>query len=159
MFELSTLILTGFSSLIAGALIGTLLTKTLRPQEQQNRELELRLRQAEDKLSTYQDQVTVHFAETSQLINKLTQSYKEVHEHLASSALTLTNPDISRQLIEAGDGTLGESTPSYTHADPATLQPPRDWAPKNPGQSGQLSEDFGLSADDSEHLGVSSRSN
>lgn len=152
MFELSTLILTGFTSLIAGGLIGALLTRTLRPQEQQNRELEVRLKQSEDRLSDYQDQVTVHFAETSQLINKLTQSYKEVHEHLAGSALKLTNPDISRKLIEAADGTLSSDTDAYRDIDPASLQPPRDWAPKTPGDSGQLSEAYSFEREEAELL-------
>lgn len=144
MFALSTLIIIAVAALIVGAIIGIGLLKGLSPQEKQNRSLENRLQQAENQLKDYQHEVTAHFMETSQLVNTLTQSYKDVHEHLASSALKLTNPDISRQLIEAGDGKL-LTKPKGTKQDTELLnEAPRDWAPKNPGDKGQLSEDFGL---------------
>ncbi|NIB41871.1 YhcB family protein [Pseudomaricurvus alkylphenolicus] len=143
MFELSTLILTAIVALVAGGAIGALLFKSLAPQEQQNRELESRLQKAENKLTDYQQEVSEHFAETSQLVNNLTQSYKEVHEYLANSALKLTNPDISRQLIDAGDGKLIANDTNVA-AEESTPEAPRDWAPKAPGEKGQLSEDFGL---------------
>ncbi|GAA5317686.1 MAG: hypothetical protein AseanaTS_28910 [Candidatus Pelagadaptatus aseana] len=146
MFSLSALILTALVAVIAGALIGALLTKTLHPQQQQNRVTEKRLQETEDKLLSYQQEVSEHFAETSRLVNSLTQSYKDVYEHLADSALKLSNPDLSRQLIDAGDGKLSAPTRSATpaQAEEAVTEPPRDWAPKNPGDKGQLSEDFGM---------------
>jgi uncharacterized protein len=143
-FTLSTLIITAVAALLAGGAIGAILVKSLHPQEQQNRDMEHRLESAENKLSDYQQEVSEHFAETSQLVNNLTQSYKDVHEHLANSALTLTNPDISRQLIEAGDGKLINSDTSGDKKDDTDTEAPRDWAPKNPGETGQLSEEFGL---------------
>lgn len=148
MFELSTLIVTGIAGLVVGCVIGVLLARTTNPDQQQNRELENRLNKAEGKLNDYQHEVTEHFAETSQLVNSLTQSYKEVHEYLANSALKLTNPDISRQIIEAGDGKLiskeGEATDA---ANEPPAEPARDWAPKEPGETGQLSEEYGLDKD------------
>lgn len=144
MFPLSTLIIIAVAALIVGALIGMGLTKGLSPQEKQNRNLEHRLQKAEEQLRDYQHEVSTHFAETSQLVNSLTQSYRDVHEHLASSALKLTNPDISRQLIDAADGKL-LTKPKQSKEDTEYLkEAPRDWAPKNPGDKGQLSEDFGL---------------
>jgi len=145
-FSLSALIITGIVAAIAGALIAALMLKTLAPQEKQNRETEKRLQQTEDKLLSYQQEVSSHFEETSRLVNQLTQSYKDVYEHLADSALKLSNPDLSRQLIDAGDGKLpqgGTAKPSASEDDVAT-EAPRDWAPKTPGEKGQLSEDFGM---------------
>ena len=147
MFPLSTLILAVAIALIVGALIGALLLKGLSPQEKQNRSLETRLQKAENQLREYQQDVSEHFAETSQLINTLTQSYRDVHEHLATGALKLTNPDISRQLIDAGKGNLMLSTSRNRKPDDEeaiSKEPPRDWAPRNPGDKGQLSEDFGF---------------
>ena len=143
MFEFTTLILVGVACLIIGSIIGALLSRSLSPQDQQNRQLESRLQESENKLRDYQNEVSEHFAETSQKVNKLTQSYKEVHEFLASSALKLTNPDISRQLIDAADGKLLDSKPDSGKPtnDP---EQPKDWAPKSPGQMGQLSEGYGL---------------
>ena len=144
MFTLSTLVITAVAALLVGTAIGAILVKSLHPQEQQNREMENRLKNAEESLKDYQQEVSEHFAETSQLVNNLTQSYKEVHEHLANSALNLTNPDISRQLIDAGDGKLISNSAESPAEDEANTEAPRDWAPKNPGETGQLSEEFGL---------------
>lgn len=141
MFSLGTLVLTGLISLTVGCVIGVLLTRSFHPQEKYNRDLEQRLQQAEEKMSDYQQEVTEHFAQTSQLVNNLTQSYKDVHEYLANSALKLTTADISRQLSQAGKGKLlTESTETAEE----NFEPPRDWAPKQPGSTGALSEEYGL---------------
>nr|WP_243748931.1 DUF1043 family protein [Pseudomaricurvus alcaniphilus] len=141
---MSTLIIAVIAALIVGGLIGAGLFKGLAPQQKQNRSLETRLQKAEDQLKEYQQEVTEHFIETSELVNNLTQSYKDVHEHLASGALKLTNPDISRQLIDAGKGNL--IAKGSSEQDEPPHEAPRDWAPKDPGAKGQLSEDFGLDA-------------
>lgn len=149
MFALSTVVLTGIAAFIGGGLVGILAARQLNPQEQRNKELEAKLAQAEEKLLSYQNDVSEHFAETSKLVNNLTKDYKEVYEHLANSALKLTNPDISRQLIEASKGTLPEHAETdVTTSDNEHIEPPRDWAPKTPGSAGTLSEDFGLLAED-----------
>ena len=150
MFSLSVLIVTALATLIAGVIIGAIAVKTMSPEQQQNRDLENRLAKAESQLSDYQNQVSEHFADTSQLVNNLTQSYKDVHEYLANSALKLANPDLSRQLLEAGDGTLKAAAPQQETEEEIT--PARDWAPREPGQKGQLSEDFDLHEASDEHL-------
>ena len=149
MFSLTTLIIIALITLLVGGAIGAMVVKSMNPQQQQqNKELEQRLHTTEEKLRDYQQEVTEHFVETSLLVNRLTQSYKEVHEHLASSALKLTNPDISRQLIDAADGKLLPHDNRTTDNGEATVQAPRDWAPREPGSRGQLSEDFDLQQDD-----------
>lgn len=150
MFTLSTLIIVAIAALVIGGAIGALLAKTTNPGEQRNRELELRLKQTEDQLRDYQQDVAEHFAETSQLVNTLTQTYKEVHQHLAASALKLSNPDLSRQLIDAGDGKLLTDSRKRSADEPAEATAPRDWAPRAPHGKGQLSEDFGLDTDHDE---------
>jgi uncharacterized membrane-anchored protein YhcB (DUF1043 family) len=116
----------------------------MSPEQQRSRDMENRLDKAESQLSDYQHQVSEHFADTSQLVNDLTQSYKNVHEYLANSALKLANPDLSRQLLEAGDGTLKSAETQQTDPKAEAIAPARDWAPREPGQKGQLSEDFNL---------------
>lgn len=147
MFSLSTLILTVLTCLLLGGVIGAFLMFALRPQEKINRELESQLLETEAQLREYQQEVTQHFVDTSQLINNLTRSYRDVHEHLAASALKLGNADLSRQITQAGDGKLLEKA---TEQDPESIRPPTDWAPKMPGKHGTLSESYGLEDEPSE---------
>ncbi|HEY7885500.1 MAG TPA: DUF1043 family protein, partial [Cellvibrionaceae bacterium] len=105
-------------------------------------ELEKRLTETEDTLHDYQRDVTEHFARTAELVNNLTENYRAMHEHLASSALKLTTTEVSRQLLENMQRHLpGERE---TPLDGSSVQAPRDWAPKRHGSKGTLSEDYGL---------------
>lgn len=142
MFSLTTLSLAIITCLLLGGIVGAFLMFALRPQEKINRELETQLQETEERLREYQQDVTHHFVETSKLINNLTRSYREVHEHLASSALKLGNADLSKQISQAGDGKLLEQSPG---TNPLEVTAPTDWAPKKPGKHGTLSEEFGLS--------------
>jgi len=128
------------ASLAVGLVIGTIVGRTLSGATKQRRTLTDELRKKDDELKTYQHKVTEHFITTSELVNNLTHSYKEVHQHLAASAMTLTNPEISNKLLEAGSGNLGlaHTADSNTIDSP---QPPKDYTPD---VSGVLDESYGL---------------
>ena len=151
MYPLATVIVVAVIASVVGLLLGVLLTRSFHPQGKHNRNLETKLQKADNELKEYQQEVSNHFVETSRLINTMTQSYKDVHEHLANGALKLANPDISRQLIEASEGNLMVShTSTDSEEEDGGNHPPRDWAPKDPGAKGQLSEDFGFENHDQE---------
>ncbi|WP_317930943.1 YhcB family protein [Halioxenophilus sp. WMMB6] len=141
MFSLSALVLTALVCLILGAIIGYLVLGNVGTQSANKRSLETRLQAAEQQLKDYQSQVTHHFEKTSELVNNLTASYREVHEHLASGAVNLATPEVGRQF-------LGESNRQWLDAEnagdllaaDAQIEPPKDWAP----EKGTLSESFGL---------------
>lgn len=58
------------------------------------------VKEVEQKLENYQNEVEVHFAKTADLIDNLTNSYKDVFEHLSESAeKLLTEEQIQKQLI------------------------------------------------------------
>jgi uncharacterized membrane-anchored protein YhcB (DUF1043 family) len=140
----NTVIIAGLICLVLGALIGIAIFRIANPQNKKRREMGKKLQETEQKFKDYQHDVTEHFIKTSGLINNLTQSYREVHEHMVSSAMHLTNPDISRQLSNAGAGTLIDSSSTNKGALPSEMpEPPKDYAPKAP--EGILSETYGLS--------------
>ena len=141
-FSIEALLMVGAIFLCIGGLLGAIISRTLMPPTMQ-RDLEVRLQQAKTELDQYQRDVAQHFADTSKLVSNLTKSYKDVHDHLAKGAMTLTNnSEISRKIIEAGEKDLGlEANDAIENV---RFDPPKDWAPKTPGQKGTLSEDFGL---------------
>jgi uncharacterized protein len=143
-FSLSTLVFTGFFFLLCGTALGAFLLHIFRSNIY-SRELEERLNEAESSLQSYQRDVAESFVQTARHIQAMTQSYRDMHEHLANSALKLATPEISRQILESSDN-LGDNKTSYINA--ANIEPPRDWAPKPLGAKGTLSEDYGLRDDD-----------
>ncbi|MBE8716853.1 YhcB family protein [Cellvibrio polysaccharolyticus] len=141
MVSFSTLIVACLISLIVGGGLGAFLLYLFRAQVY-SQELEQRLHDAEGTLQSYQRDVAEHFAQTSQLVNNLTQSYRDVHEHLANSALKLATPAISKQILDSANGNLLGGEKSYINEQ--QFEAPRDWAPKTAGSSGTLSEEYGL---------------
>jgi uncharacterized membrane-anchored protein YhcB (DUF1043 family) len=143
-FSLSTLVFTGFFFLLCGTALGAFLLHVFRSNIY-SRELEDRLNEAESSLQNYQRDVADSFAQTSQHIGDMTRCYREMHEHLASSALKLATPEISRKILDSANS-LGEAKTSYINSQ--HIEPPRDWAPKPVGAKGALAEDYGLRDDD-----------
>lgn len=99
------------------------------------------------RFEEYQQEVATHFKTTATLASRLNRSYQDIQEHLTHGAMELAPDDMTRQrLLAALDqeaGTVGESR---NRKDPAfdSLEPPRDYAPKEANGPGTLSEDFGI---------------
>lgn len=137
MYPLEIMLLVSVVMLAIGGVVGLLVGRAWVPPSQQ-KELEQRLASAREELDGYQKNVARHFMDTSQKVSELTQSYRDLHEHLAKGALELTSTEIGRKVIEAG----GEA--NVEHLEQVHVEPPRDWAPRSPGTHGMLSEEFGL---------------
>lgn len=142
-FSLEFLIMAGTILFCLGGLLGALLGRTLIPTGNQ-KNIENNLQATRDELTKYQQDVASHFAETSRLVHSLTESYKDVHDHLAKGAVTLTNAEITEKMIAAGEASLGleaEDALKQQH-----VEQPKDWAPK----AGTLREDYDFDDFDTE---------
>lgn len=153
----------GIVTLLAGALIGYLMGRSGDTSNQ--KKLTTQLNEAQRELSDYKEKVNGHFEKTAELVNNLTESYKQVHQHLAqgSEALCLGehSPDklsseIQPRITESAQTESTEAiselkpTSATTEAvdsvteEPVIVEPPRDYAPKKPDEEGTLSEKYGL---------------
>lgn len=147
-YSLSIVLLCGAAALLVGLAIGAMLGLRMSPQGQKNRDLENKLDQAIQDKKAYEDEVIEHFSNTAGLINKLTDSYRDVHNHLAAGATTLCKDQGPVSLEELS----GPRTESEIPAHLADVQPPLDYAPKtNPDETGMLNEEFGLDRVKPEH--------
>jgi|TARA_B110000238_G_C15964532_1_gene368941 uncharacterized membrane-anchored protein YhcB (DUF1043 family) len=135
------------SAFLCGAAVMHLYARKTSHGGVPGRDIEKQLKESEQKLKRYQQEVTEHFVTVSQLTTNMTQSYRQIHEHLATNAIRLASPEIGRQLLKAGGSDF-----SLVDADGKSLiqagdiKPPRDYAPKVPG--GILSEGYGLDDND-----------
>ena len=111
------------------------------------RDIEKQLKESEQKLKRYQQEVTEHFVAVSHLTSNVAQSYKQIHEHLATSAIRLASPEVGRQLLKSGGSDLNMlDSNGNPLVDIDDLEVPRDYAPSVPG--GILSEGYGLGEND-----------
>lgn len=132
-----------------GALIGFLLG---RAGGGSSREQELvdELDTARSELDSYKRKVSEHFEQTAELVNGLTDQYRKVHQHLASSAETLC-PELpaaaalQNELRPGLNADIPTVTDALDNSEQEELpQPPRDYAPKKPDEAGTLSEEYGF---------------
>ncbi len=144
MYSSAAFWITAIACLLAGAAAGWVIRRQLDPAEQRQRDLERRLLENELALRDYKSQVTAHFKGTAERVNRLTEDYRELHQHLAEGALGLCEP---RQPGEEPPLLTSLGGPGYRPVPPAAggVSPPLDYAPRtSPQQPGMLNEEYGL---------------
>ncbi len=141
MEESNSLWMIGSMAFVGGILAGAILYRLVKGGTPQQNRLEAQLRNMEDQFKDYQDKVSDHFSTTAHLVNKLTESYKDVNEHLAASSQYLCNDEVTKQRLS--DSLLTSNTLLSSAADDIA-QPPLDYS----DSKGTLSEEFGVLKED-----------
>ena len=140
--------LTGIIGFAIGLCTGAVLFKQFKSDAVKVRQLEDRLQALQEEHGEYKQQVQSHFTTTAALFHNLTDSYRDVYNHLATGASKLCPDDVSNQLSLKADNreilTEGSTVqPASAERPPETTIPPRDYG----SRKGNLSEDYGLYKD------------
>ena len=135
--------LTAIACLVVGVVIGVVFSSRLNSSASRVLELENQIRDIKDNHLTYKDNVSEHFSLTADLVQHMTESYRDVYQHLASGAQDLCSNEVASKLLPAGsDAVFDSNEDSETTSG---LNPPKDSAAKQyPSQKGALSEEFGI---------------
>ena len=129
-------------ALVVGVVIGFLAARLLpnaAPSSTQRQ-----LDDVQERFNSYQNEVVTHFNSTATLVNKLSQSYQDVQEHLADGANRLALDELTRQRLLASLHSDAASTPRDRLTPPRSSEAPKDYAPKTPNAPGMLDEHYGL---------------
>lgn len=146
-YSLEILLAVSAAMAVVGALLGWAVSRRATDDAKKNRELALKLDQVMQDKKAYEDDVVEHFTQTAQMLNGLTESYREVHNHIAQGASSLCQGAGPLPLERAGNNGEAAEIPGKL----ATTQPPLDYAPKtSPDEKGMLNEEFGFERDASE---------
>ncbi|BBB30700.1 YhcB family protein [Neptunomonas japonica] len=152
--EESNIWIIGVVALAIGGLIGFLMGRSGGSSDEQEK-----LEDAKKELENYKTQVAGHFEETADLVNKMTESYRGVYQHLATGAQALCDADTARSIessmtpqliaqkeveVDKTETTESETTDDADAKTISAVEPPRDYAPKQPDEEGTLSESYGL---------------
>lgn len=140
MYSLSVVIICSVIALLAGVGLGMLFGQRISPAGQKRREAERQLDEILQQKKAYEDEVVEHFSNTARLLNQLTASYRDVHNHLAHGAAELCRGN-GPVALEKMDRNVD---PNEIPADLVDLEPPKDYAPKSPDAKGILSEEYGI---------------
>jgi uncharacterized membrane-anchored protein YhcB (DUF1043 family) len=135
--------LTAIGCLAVGVVIGVVFASRLNASPSRVQELENQIRSLKENQIEYKDSVSDHFSMTAELVQHMTESYREVYQHLATGAQDLCSTEVAGKLLPASSDAVFETNSSSQEA--SGLNPPKDYAAKqNPDQVGALAEDFGL---------------
>jgi len=111
-------------------------------------DLEHRLEKALESRADYEAEVAEHFAQTAQLLNRMTEDYRAVYGHLAAGADKLCDGQ-----VDISPTTFASALEDNAEipANMIGVVQPLDYAPrKSPDEQGQLSESFGMDKTDDE---------
>lgn len=123
--------------------MGVLTAGRLYASSSRVKELEGQIHQLKENHREYKDSVSDHFGMTAELIQHLTESYREVYQHLAAGAQDLCSAEVANKLLPADSDAVFETAAAQDENN--ELSPPRDYAAKqSPDQKGALSEEFGI---------------
>jgi len=140
-YSLGIVLAVGAALAILGLLVGWATGRRTSAEAKKYRDIALKLDQVMQDKKAYEDNVVEHFTETAKLLNNLTESYREVHNHLAQGAASLCQGQgpVSLERLET------RHDPAEIPAHLARIQPPLDYAPKHSlDEKGMLNEEFGL---------------
>lgn len=138
-----TIWLIGIACLALGLVIGAAFASRLGGGPVRVRELEEQLRRLRDSDKEYRENVSEHFSTTAELVKQMTESYKDVYQHLATGAQSLCSAEVASRLLPTNSDAVFEN--SAADAEELGILPPKDYAAKpNPSRKGALAEDFGL---------------
>lgn len=128
-------------AIVAGLVLGLFMGRRTSDAERRYRDVALKLDQVMQDKKSYEADVVEHFTKTARLLNELTESYREVHNHLAQGADTLCHGSGPVSLERLENNRDRAEIPAHL----AHIQPPLDYAPKtSPDEKGMLNEEFGL---------------
>lgn len=105
--------------LVGGVLLGLILARGGKGARARARRLEKELRQAQELLASYQDQVAKHFVQTSGLFGDLTRQYTAVWDHLAQGAR-----DLCAERVPALGGGFNDAPRLLTNTPPPEAEAP-----------------------------------
>ena len=138
---MESIFVVGAVALIVGMLIGWGISRASGTTNVRQRRLAQQLDSLQNEHTRYQAQVNEHFMETAEMIRRLNDSYRDLHQHLARGASRLCSEGDAREELEQA---RQDNQLAYQREDD-DVEPPRDYAPKGgPDDKGTLSEEYGL---------------
>ena len=140
--------LLALTAFFVGAGVGFFVYKIMYSDDARSQKLQDELTQLTEEFEDYKQSVTEHFSKTSELVNNLTEDYVKVYKHLATSAETLTGLQITPQLNSPKSSPMVSFINDVEEATDKedSIEPPKDYAPKEDTSEGTLSESYSVGA-------------
>ena len=101
----------GLISFASGIALGLGISLLVRGDRRRVRELESEFNNLQQEFDHYREQVREHFLTTSELVQKMTDSYRDVYEHLAGGSQALCQSAVSTPSLDFTQKPVIETSP------------------------------------------------
>ena len=139
MYSLEVVITVGLTGAIIGVIAGFIASRKGMPLGAQ-KEMERHLSELQQQQHNYQQEVNEHFTQTAALLDQLSESYRDVHNHLARGAHKLAGESAAGKITMLPEVEKHE----LNDDDLRHITPPLDYAPQSSYGRGTLNEEFGI---------------
>lgn len=117
------------------------------------------------EIHEYKDSVATHFQQTATMINEMNDSYKGVVQHLAKGSQDLCDAGVAKDIesrlipkINVSKQEIEATSSEQQDQQHQVIEPPRDYAPKQPDELGALSENYGIKVTNINSTGAAQKS-
>ena len=136
---------------VGGGICGVTLYYIFSDSSSRSERLSAQLNELQVEYMEYKEKVADHFTSSASLMNKMTDTYRDIHEHMSGSAAFLCQDIGARNKL--GESLLSSNTlltnkvANRGGERPKPLEQPKDYAPKRKSEEpGVLSEHFEINA-------------
>jgi hypothetical protein len=138
--DLSWALAVGLMTFAFGIACGIGIAYLMPGNRRRTQELQEKLQNLQQEFDSYHDQVGQHFQQTSELVQKMTESYRDVYEHLATGSQLLCQTPVNTPRLDIPEQPTLEAGTQTRAADEETMRAFPDARPDGP--DGQDSDDF-----------------
>jgi uncharacterized protein len=113
----------GIIGLVIGLIVGALLMRFGSSKLRDQHAVQYELEKTHAKLQDHKQEVSNHFAKSAELLNEMTNSYRELYQHMAQSSQHLLPEELAVQ-----DAFQHRLTENSANKDTESVQMPRDYS-------------------------------
>jgi len=111
----------GLTTFVCGIACGIGIAYLMPGNRRRAQELQEKLQRLQQEFDSYHDQVGQHFLKTSDLVQKMTESYRDVYEHLATGSQTLCQTPVNTPRLDIPEHPTLEAGTQTRAADEKTM--------------------------------------
>jgi uncharacterized membrane-anchored protein YhcB (DUF1043 family) len=112
----------GFIAFAFGIACGIGVAYLMPGTRRRAQELQDKLNSLQQKYDSYHEQVGQHFLKTSELVEKMTESYRDVYEHLATGSQALCQTPVNTPRLDIPEHPTLEAGTQTPAADQKTME-------------------------------------
>jgi uncharacterized membrane-anchored protein YhcB (DUF1043 family) len=111
----------GLTTFVCGIACGIGIAYLMPGNRRRAQELQEKLQRLQQEFDNYHDQVGQHFLKTSELVQKMTESYRDVYEHLSTGSQALCQTPVNTPRLDIPEHPTLEAGTQTRAADEKTM--------------------------------------